>query len=122
MSKLIALSLAEIKPVYYPGEELVSLDVLKLYRGEDVVQQNPKDIHPDRRADEGELTELQKISLGELERVYLETGQGPMSLEIPTEPEPEPDIHVTQEDMAEREGIHERIGVEIQNENKETRA
>ena len=38
MSKLIALSLAEIKQVYYPGEEmLVSLDVLKFYRGEDVV-------------------------------------------------------------------------------------
>ena len=32
VSKLIAPSLAEIKPVYYPGEEkLVSLDVLKLY-------------------------------------------------------------------------------------------
>ena len=35
--KLIALSLTEIKPVYYPGEEkLVSLDVLKLYCGEDI--------------------------------------------------------------------------------------
>ena len=32
VSKLIAPSLAEIKPVYFPGEEkLVSLDVLKLY-------------------------------------------------------------------------------------------
>ena len=32
VSKLKAPSLAEIKPVYYPGEEkLVSLDVLKLY-------------------------------------------------------------------------------------------
>ena len=41
--KLIAPTLAEIKPVYYPGEErLVSLDVLKLYCGEDVVCQNPK--------------------------------------------------------------------------------
>ena len=40
--KLIALALAEIKPVYYPGEEkLVSQDVLKLYWGEDVVRQNP---------------------------------------------------------------------------------
>ena len=34
VSKLIALYLGEIKQVYYPGEEkLVSLDVLKLYRG-----------------------------------------------------------------------------------------
>ena len=34
--KLIAPALAEIKPVYYPGEEkFVSLDMLKLYRGED---------------------------------------------------------------------------------------
>ena len=49
VSKLIVLSLAEIKPVYYPGEEkLVSLDVLKLYRGEDVVQQEPTDVDPDR--------------------------------------------------------------------------
>ena len=37
-SRLKAAALAEIKQVYYPGEEkLVSLDVLKLYRGEDVV-------------------------------------------------------------------------------------
>ena len=36
--KMIAPALAQIKPVYYPGEEkLVSLDVLKLYRGEDVI-------------------------------------------------------------------------------------
>ena len=35
--------LAQIKPAYYPGEEkLVSLDVLNLYRGEDVVIQNPE--------------------------------------------------------------------------------
>ena len=36
--KLIAPALAEIKPLYYPGEErLVSLGVLKLYRGEDMI-------------------------------------------------------------------------------------
>ena len=39
VSRLIAPALAEIKPVYYPGEEkLVSLDVLKLYCGEDVIR------------------------------------------------------------------------------------
>ena len=48
VSRLIAPALAEIKPVYYPGEEkLVSLDLKKLYLGEDVVQQEPEDIDPD---------------------------------------------------------------------------
>ena len=48
VSKLIAPSLSEIQPVYYPGEEkLVSLDLLKLYHGEDVVRQEPKDVDPD---------------------------------------------------------------------------
>ena len=47
VSKLIAQSLAEIKLVYYPGEEkLVSLDVLKLYCEGDVVRQEPAD-NPD---------------------------------------------------------------------------
>ena len=49
--ELIAPALAEIKPikpVYYPGEEkLVSLDVLELYRGENIVHQNPDDVDPD---------------------------------------------------------------------------
>ena len=45
--KLLAPSLAEIKPVYYLGEtKLVSLDILKLYQGEDIVRQNPEDIDP----------------------------------------------------------------------------
>ena len=45
----------EIKPVYYPGEEkLVSLDMLKLYQGEDVIRQNPEDLDPDQWLDEGE--------------------------------------------------------------------
>ena len=36
--KIITLALEEIKPVYYPGEEnLVNLDVLKLYRGDNIV-------------------------------------------------------------------------------------
>ena len=47
VSRLIAPALAEIKPLYYPGEEkLVSLDLLKLYRGEDVICQDPEDIDP----------------------------------------------------------------------------
>ena len=42
----------------------MSLDVLKLYCGEDVVQQEPKDIDPDRWLEEGGLTELPEASPG----------------------------------------------------------
>ena len=55
VSRLIAPALAEIKPVHYPGEEkLVSLDLLKIYHGEDVVPQEIEDVDPDRWLDEGE--------------------------------------------------------------------
>ena len=47
--KLIAPALVEINPEYYSGEErLISLDVLKLYHGEDVIHQNPEDVDLDR--------------------------------------------------------------------------
>ena len=49
MIKIIAPALAEIKSVYYPGEEkLVSLDMLKLYWGEDIVRQNLEDLDLDQ--------------------------------------------------------------------------
>ena len=90
----------KIKPVYYLGEErLVSLDVLKLYRGEDVIRQNPEDIDPDQWLDEGELTKADNGSY----------------LEIPIIPE-EPDT------IAMRGGIHEIIQAEIQHEDKEAEA
>ena len=55
--------------MYYPREEkLVSLDVLKLYRGEDVTRQDPEDIDPDQWLDKGELTKLPEAPLGEVER------------------------------------------------------
>ena len=55
--KLITPALVDIKLVYYPREErLVSLDVLKLYRGED-----------DQWLDEGEFTELPKVYRREAE-------------------------------------------------------
>ena len=124
VSKLITPSLAKIKPVYYPEEEkLVSLDVLKLYRGEDVVRQEPDDVDPDGWIDEGELTELLEVSLGERERVYMETGPNPKSPEITVEPAL--DIQVIPEDpeeMAAREGIHKRIKAEIHHEDKEREA
>ena len=124
VSKLIAPSLGEIKPVYYSGEEkLVSLEVLKLYRGEDVVKWEPEDLDPDGWVEEGELTELPETPLRERERVYVETVPGPKSLEIPAEPII--DVQVIPEDleeMAVSEGIHERIQVEMHHENKEIEA
>ena len=73
VSRLIAPALAEIKPVYYPGEEkLVSSDLLKLYCREEVVPQEPEDIDPDRWLDKGELTELPESPLREAERGYVE--------------------------------------------------
>ena len=121
---LIAPSLAEIKPVIYPGEEkLVSLDVLKLYRIEDVVRQEPKDVDPNGWVDKGELTELPEISLRGRERGYMETVPGPRSPEISAESAI--DIQVIPEDpeeMAVREGIHKRIQAEMHHENKEIEA
>ena len=70
VTKLITPALAEIKSLYYPGEErLVSLDVLKLYRGEDVIRQNPEDIDPDQWLDEGELTKLPEVHRTEAEEM-----------------------------------------------------
>ena len=97
--------------MHYPGEEkLVSLDVLKLYRGEDVVRQEPKDVDPDGWVDKIELTELLEISLRGGERVYMETGTGPKS---PVRfAEPALVIQVIPEDLEEtavREGIQKRI-------------
>ena len=79
----------------------MSLDVLKLYCGEDIVRQNP-----DRYTDDGELTELQEIPLGELERVYMEPVIEGVNPEIPIETYLEIGLQVT-EDFVDREGIHE---------------
>ena len=66
--QIIAPALAEIKPVYYPGEEkLVSIDLLKLYQGEDIVWQNPEDLELDWWSDEGELTEFLEVPREEME-------------------------------------------------------
>ena len=46
----------------------MSLDVLKLYCGEDVILQDPEDLDPDRWLDKGELMELPEAPLGEGER------------------------------------------------------
>ena len=121
VTKLIDPALAEIKPVYYPGEErLVSLDVLKLNRGEDIIRPNPEDTDPDKWLDKGELTELPEVHRTEAEdmlgnkAVVLVTSEmdNGLYLELPIIPE-EP------ENIALREGIHERIQAEIRHEDKE---
>ena len=48
--------------------------MLKLYRGEDIVSQEPADLDPDRWTDEGELTELPEIPVVDRERVFREMG------------------------------------------------
>ena len=56
--------------MYYPREEkLVSLDVLKLYQGEDLDCQNPEDVDPDCWLDGGKLTELAEVPREEIEVV-----------------------------------------------------
>ena len=72
------------------------MDVLKLYRGKDVVRKEPEDIDPDRWLDEGELTKLPSADQ--------------RNPEIPSQPALE--IQIILEDTEEtgvREGIHERI-------------
>ena len=81
-------SLGEIKPVYYSREEkLLSLDVLKLYRGEDMICQNPEDIEPNWWLDKGELTELPDTPMGEAEIMTRETTGDGRDPEIPLEPD-----------------------------------
>ena len=121
VSKLIAPSLAEIKPVYYHGEEnLVCLEVLKLYRGEDVVPQEPADVDPDPWMDEGELTKLPYIPVGDRDRVLRETCMDSVNPEVISVPDLEvPMIFKGPEEMAMREGIQERIQAEIYHEDRE---
>ena len=118
--KHIAPALAEIKPVYYPGEEkLVSLGVLKLYWGEDVVRQNPEDLDQDQWLDEGELTKLPEVSREETEVGVREQPEEQGRHELYPEPDLEiPVIPEDSEEIAVREGIHERIQVEIHHEVK----
>ena len=110
---MIAPSLAEIKPVYNPGEEkLVSLDVLKLYRGAYMVRQAPIDIDPDLWTDKGKLTEQPEIPVGDV--VLQETCLGPVTSEVMDTPDANiPMILDSPEEMEMREGIHERIQAEI---------
>ena len=88
-----------------------------------MVQQEPEDVDPDRCLHEGELTELPEASLRGRERIYMEPLSGQRNPEISAKPAL--DIQITPEDpeeIAAREGIHERIQAEIHQGNKEVEA
>ena len=87
------------------------------------MRQEPTDVDPDRWVEEGELTELPEISARERDRVFMETRLNPVNLEMTAEPDLEvPMILDNPEEMAVREGIHERIQAEIYHEDKEREA
>ena len=103
----------------------MSLDVLKLYHGEDVVRKNL--IDPDRWLEEEELTDLPEVPRSEVEAAppVIPEGEPPKAevLEAPFEPYFEPPVQPeNQEGEASRERIHERIPAEMYHENKEGEA
>ena len=65
---------------------MLSLGVLKLYLGEDLICQDPEDIDLDQWLDEGELTELAEAPLREAEMRSQEPFLDWRSSEIPPEP------------------------------------
>ena len=94
--------------------------MLKLYWGEDKVQQNPEDLDMHRLLDEGELTELLKVPKEEKKVGAREQPEEQGRHEL--HPEPALDIPMITEDpevIAEREGVHQRIQAEIQCKGKE---
>ena len=79
--------------------------MLKLYRGEDVVRQEPADVDPDLWVDEGELTELPEIPVREI--APQETYMDPVNAEVLVAPEEDiPMILDSPEEREMREGIH----------------
>ena len=85
-----------------------------------MVRQEPEEVDPDRWLDEGELKKLLETSLRGRERIYMEPLSGQRNPEISAKPAL--DIQITPEDpeeIAAREGIHERIQTEIHQGNKE---
>ena len=64
--------------------------------------------------------ELPEIPVGERDRVFMEMRLGPVNLEVTVEPNLEvPMILNNHEEMAVREGIHERIQAEIYHKDRE---
>ena len=79
------------------------------------MRQAPADIDPDLWTDEGELTELPEIPVGDV--VLRETCMGPVNSEVMSTPDPEiPMIFDSPEEMEMREGLHEGIKAELHHE------
>ena len=76
------------------------------------MRQNPEDVDPERYAEEGDLTELPEIPRREPERVYMQAERGVPVPEVHLEQKIEVDQPETPEEIAKREGIHERIQAE----------
>ena len=95
-------------------------EVLKLYRGENVVQQNLEDLDPDRWLVEGELMILLEVPKEEKEVGSREQSEEQVRPEL--HPEPALDIPMIPEDpevIAENEGVNKRIQADIQHKDKE---
>ena len=84
---------------YTRAEKLVSLDVLKLYCGEDVIFQDPENMDPGQWLDESKLMELPEAPLGEVEMISREPSVDRRDPEIPTQPDIE--IQVIHKDPQE---------------------
>ena len=94
--------------------------MLKLYRGEDVIRQNPEDLDPDQWLEEGELTELPEVHRREAEEMLGSKAEVPVISEVDNGPYLElPIIPKEPENIAVREGIHERLQAEIRHEDNE---
>ena len=71
------------------------------------MHQEPAEVDPDRWTDEGELTELPEIPVGDGDRVLREMGMDPVNPEITAVPDLEiPMFFDGPKEMAMREGIH----------------
>ena len=94
--------------------------MLKLYRGEDIIHQNPQGIDPDQWLDKGEFTELPEIHRMEAEEMLGSKAEALVTSEADNRPYLElPKSPKEPETIAAREGIHERIQVEMRHEDKE---
>ena len=84
--------------------------MLKLYRWEDIVQQNREDLDSDQWLDEEELTKLPQVPREETKVGAREQPEEQGRHELHPEPDLEiPVIPEDPEEIAVREGIHERI-------------
>ena len=84
------------------------------------MRQEPADVDPDLWTDEGELTELPDIPVGDGDGVLPVTSMDPVNPEVIATPDLDiPMIFDSPEEREMRKGIHERIQAEIYHEERE---